>query len=283
MGKKKQKKWVFRTGQKIFLWDGPPPGYQAEYKQDFPNIRVYLAKSKTPTPAVIVCPGGGYGHLAEHEGVPVAKWLNKCGISAFVLKYRIAPYRHPLPYADIRRAISHVRFNAPRYNLFSNAIGVMGFSAGAHLCAYAGVSFDNGLEDDCDPEERMSNRPDFMVLGYPVISFIHVPHEGTVKNLIGENASEDEKKAVSIETLVRKDTPPAFVFHSEEDPSVNVSHTTRLVDVLREKEISVESHYFANRPQHGVGLAQKDEKLGLWTKLCEVWIKETVEEIMKEN
>jgi acetyl esterase/lipase len=279
MVKAKKNKKRFHAGQKIFLWEGPPPGYNASYQQDFPNIRVYLVKSKQPTPGVIICPGGGYTHLAEHEGEPIARWLNKIGISAFVLQYRLAPYRYPLPYADIRRAIAHVRFNAPRYNLQSNPIGVMGFSAGAHLCACSGVLFDNGILDDTEPEERMSNRPDFMILGYPVVSFIQKTHQGSIHALLGESPSLEEKSDVSIEKLIREDTPPTFVFHTEEDPAVDISHTVALVAALREKGVSVESHCFSNRPQHGVGLAENDKKLGLWTTLCEAWLEETVDQL----
>ncbi len=269
---KHYKKKRVQRGKKIYLWDGPPPGYNAAYGQDFPSILPYLVKSKTPTASVIVCPGGGYEKLAEHEGIPVAEWLNSIGISAFVLNYRVAPYRYPHPYTDLRRAIAHLRFNAPRYHLDPSLIGVLGFSAGAHLCGLSGYLFDDGIADDCEPEERMSNRPDFMVLCYPVVSFVEAEHEGSVNHLLGENADYALREAVSVHKHVRKETPPAFIWHTVEDESVSSVHSLLLMQALIQQGIEIEAHFFSDRRQHGLGLAEKDKKVSTWTQLCAKWL-----------
>src|SRR5450631_4604512 len=173
------------------LWPGGAPGAQGTEDIDKPSLAPYLVPAGRGTgTAVIVCPGGGYGHLAmDHEGDQVAKWLNSLGVSAFVLKYRLGPkYHHPVELGDAQRAIRTVRSKATEYRLMPDRIGIMGFSAGGHLASTAGTHFDAGDAGAADPIDRLSSRPDFLVLCYPVISFGAFAHQGSRRNLLGENA-----------------------------------------------------------------------------------------------
>ncbi len=138
----------------------------------------------------MVAPGGGYGALAmDHEGRQVAAYFNAMGVAAFVLKYRLGPkYRHPVELGDAQRALRLVRTRAQEFGVNAARIGLMGFSAGGHLAATAGTRFDAGNASAADPIDRASSRPDFLILGYPVITFeAGVTHAGSVRNLLGEN------------------------------------------------------------------------------------------------
>jgi acetyl esterase/lipase len=177
----------------INLWPDGVPAAVGKEPADIPTLTAFLApKDKATGAAVIVCPGGGYSHLADHEGRPVAEWLNTLGISAFVLKYRVGPrYHHPQPLQDAARAIRTVRARASEWQLDPNRIGILGFSAGGHLAATIGTHFDAGKADAADPVERVSSRPDLMILTYPVITMREFTHAGSKRMLLGENAPED--------------------------------------------------------------------------------------------
>ena len=170
--------------QEILLWESGAPGALGQAETDKPSITVYRAPRGNSGTAVIVAPGGGYGGLAiEHEGRQEAYWFNAMGITAFVLRYRLGPrYRHPIQLGDAQRAIRTVRARAAEFNIFSDRIGMMGFSAGGHLTATAGTHFDGGISDAADPVDRVSSMPNFLILAYPVISFDPaVAHAGSVK------------------------------------------------------------------------------------------------------
>src|SRR5919202_4288148 len=160
------------AGASIILWPGGAPGAVGNTPEDIPTLTPYLPpKEKATGAAVVVCPGGGYTHLAEHEGAPVAEWLNTIGVAAFVLKYRLGPrYHHPAPLQDAARAIRTVRARAGEWGLDPKRIAILGFSAGGHLASTAGTHFDAGRPDAEDPIERVSSRPDRMILAYPVIA-----------------------------------------------------------------------------------------------------------------
>ncbi len=160
-----------------------------------PSLTVWLPPSEKATgAAVVVCPGGGYGMLAvDHEGTQVAQWLNSLGVAAFVLKYRLGPrYHHPAMLHDASRAIRTVRAGASRWGLDPHRIAIMGFSAGGHLASTAGTHFHAGKPDASDPIERVSSRPDRLILIYPVIA-LATPHghAGSLRNLLGENPAKD--------------------------------------------------------------------------------------------
>ena len=156
------------------LWPGGAPGAVGTEDVDKPSITIYLPPAeKAQHSAVVICPGGGYAHLAmDHEGKQIAEWLNARGVAAFIVKYRLAPrYHHPAPLQDAQRAIRTVRSRAAEFDIAPDRIGIWGFSAGGHLASTAGTHFDAGNPQSEDPVERVSSRPDFMILCCPVISF----------------------------------------------------------------------------------------------------------------
>jgi acetyl esterase/lipase len=172
----------------ILLWPDGAPAALGSDDSDKPSVTVYLARQPNGT-AIVVAPGGGYGNLAaNHEGRQVANLLNAAGVTAFVLKYRLGPrYHHPVELGDAQRAIRLVRARAAEFGILGDRIGMLGFSAGGHLTATAGTRFDTGRADAPDPIDRVSSRPDFLVLAYPVISFDPaITHSGSVRNLLGD-------------------------------------------------------------------------------------------------
>src|SRR5271166_6114900 len=199
--------------QVITLWPAGAPGAKGnDPEQDIPTLTVWLAKPETATgAAVVVCPGGGYGMLAsDHEGRQVAEWLNSLGVSAFVLKYRLGPrYHHPAMLQDAGRAIRTVRALGRKWGVDPNRIAILGFSAGGHLASTAGTHFDAGKPDAADPVDRLSCRPDFMVLVYPVISFTApFTHKGSRSNLLGKTPDAGLEENLSNEKQVTAQTPP---------------------------------------------------------------------------
>src|SRR3954468_1084588 len=176
--------------QEILLWENGAPGALGQADTDKPTITAYRAPRGSSGTAIIVAPGGGYGALAmEHEGRQWAYWYNAMGVTAFVLKYRLGPrYHHPIELGDAQRAIRTVRARAAEFAIVPDRIGMMGFSAGGHLASTAATHFDAGNSDSPEAIERVSSRPDFLILGYPVISFDPaVTHTGSLRNLLGDN------------------------------------------------------------------------------------------------
>ena len=258
----------------IILWPDGAPAAVGKEPADVPTLTAFPApKDKATGAAVIVCPGGGYSHLADHEGRPVAEWLNTLGISAFVLKYRVGPrYHHPQPLQDAARAIRTVRARASEWQLDPNRIGILGFSAGGHLAATIGTHFDAGKADAADPIERVSSRPDLMILIYPVITMREFTHAGSKRMLLGENAPEDLVKLLSNDEQVTKETPPAFLIHTADDPGVPVENSLRFAAALRKAKVPVEIHVYENGP-HGFGLGLKDPILATWPQRCAEWLR----------
>ena len=258
----------------IILWPDGAPGAVGKEPSDIPTLTVYAAPNEKATgAALIVCPGGGYSHLADHEGQPVAEWLNTLGITAFVLKYRFGPrYHHPAPLQDAARAIRIVRARATEWQLNRNRIGILGFSAGGHLASTIGTHFDSGKADAADPIDRQSSRPDLMILIYPVITMREFTHAGSKRMLLGENAPEDLVKLLSNDEQVTKDTPPAFLVHTADDPGVPVENSLRFAAALRKAKVPVEIHVYEHGP-HGFGLGGKDPILSTWPQRCAEWLR----------
>ncbi|MES1258547.1 MAG: alpha/beta hydrolase, partial [Acidobacteriota bacterium] len=206
------------------LWQGAAPGAQGTEDRDIPTLTAYLPRTSAPgMTAVIVCPGGGYGALAmNHEGRQVANYLNSLGIAAFVLKYRLGPrYHHPIELGDAQRALRTVRAHAAEWRIAPDRIGIMGFSAGGHLASSASTHFDAGKAAAPDVIDRVSSRPDFAILGYPVISLVAPwTHQGSKKNLLGDNPDPELAKSLSGEYAVTAQTPPTFIFHTNGDTGV---------------------------------------------------------------
>jgi len=209
---------------------------------------------------------------ADHEGKPVALWLNSIGISAFVLDYRVAPYRHPAPLWDAQRAIRYVRSHAGEWNIDRIRVGILGFSAGGHLASAAGTHYDKGNHVAEDKVDQESSRPDLMVLCYPVISFIKFAHQGSASNLLGADASEDIRRLLSSELQVTADTPPAFLWHTSDDAGVPVENSLQFASAMSSHHVPVELHAFQSG-RHGLGLAEEHPEAYVWPRLCELWLR----------
>ncbi len=264
------------AAEEFVLWkDGAPNAVGTEVK-DIPKLLLYPApESSRNGTAVVVCPGGGYGGLAmDHEGDQIGKWFQSIGVSAFILDYRHRGkgYGHPNPLLDVQRAIRTVRANAAKWNVQPDRIGVMGFSAGGHLASTAGTHFDAGKPDSSDPVEKMSCRPDFMILCYPVIMFdSEKTHRGTQQNLLGENPSKELVDSYSNEKMVTDKTPPTFIFQTDEDTPVPAENAVSFYLALRKHKVPAEMHIFQKGP-HGVGLAQGQPGNEIWPELCRIWM-----------
>ena len=264
------------TPETVLLWPNGAPGAVGVDDADRPSITIYRpeASGRVPT-AVIVCPGGAYGHLAmDHEGKQVAEWLNHLGVTAVVLKYRIAPrYHHPAPMLDAQRALRYVRSHAADYGVAPNRIGIWGFSAGGHLASTTGTHFDSGDSKAPDPIDRSSSRPDFMILAYPVINLTEwFAHKGSRDNLLGTNPDPKLAYDLSSEQHVTAETPPAFLFHTDEDPTVPSENSVAFYLAMRRAKVPAEIHIYEHG-KHGVGLAQNDPVLSTWPARLSDWMR----------
>jgi acetyl esterase/lipase len=209
----------------------------------------------------------------DHEGVQVAQWLNSQGIYAFVLKYRLGPrYHHPAMLQDAQRAIRTVRSRAAQIGIGPRRIGIMGFSAGGHLASTAATHFDEGNAQAAEAVERASSRPDFAVLGYPVISLVEFVHAGSRANLLGENPDPKLVEFLSSERQVTPQTPPVFLFHTNADTGVPPENSVLFYLALRKAGVPAEMHIYENGP-HGVGLAWSDLILSSWPARLADWLR----------
>jgi len=251
------------------IWQQEAPLAQGE---DQPQITPYLVPSDTITAAMVILPGGGYSMRASHEGEPIALWLNGLGISAFVVDYRVAPYQHPAPLFDAQRSIRYVRHHASEWNIDPHRIGILGFSAGGHLASTVGTHYDSGSPDSPDPIERVSCRPDAMVLCYPVISFGEYRHNGSMSNLIGEDAPTALREYLSNELQVTEQTPPTFLWHTADDAAVPVENSLLFAAALSQNRVPFDLHIFESG-RHGLGLALEHPEAHNWTTLCERWLR----------
>jgi acetyl esterase/lipase len=261
--------------QEIPLWEGGAPGALGTADADKPTLTIYRAPRVANGTGVIVAPGGGYGALAmDHEGRQVAYWFNAMGVSAFVLKYRLGPrYHHPVELGDAQRAIRIVRTRAQEFGVLTDRIGMMGFSAGGHLTATAGTHFDAGKAGAADPIDRASSRPDFLILGYPVISSDPaIAHAGSFRNLLGEHPDPRLLEDLSNELRVTPETPPTFLFHTDADTGVPAENSVRFYLALRKAKVPAEMHIFETGV-HGVGLALNDPSLSAWPTLLMNWLR----------
>jgi len=233
-------------------------------------------KEKATGAAVVIFPGGGYSILAmEHEGHAYAKWLNERGIAGIVVKYRVGGglgYQYPVPFLDARRAIRTVRANAEQWNIKPDHIGVMGSSAGGHLASLCATSFNDTLENETsDAIDKLSARPDFAILCYPVITMTEIGHSGSRKNLAGENASPELLEKLSTEKAVTKNTPPTFLLTTSDD-GVDCRNSMLFAAACRENKVPVSLHMF-EKGGHGYGLKGKGN-LATWPDLLDAWLKD---------
>src|SRR5262245_15019923 len=215
---------ILQEPQTIKLWQGKAPGALGDADEDTPTLTIYMPPATTGPPAgVVVPPGGGYrSRSMNKEGRLPASYLNSLGIAAFVLKYRLGPkYHHPVELGDIQRAVRTLRSRAAEWHLDASRIGVMGFSAGGHLAATVSSRHDEGNASATDPIDRVSSRPDFAILGYPVITFTEAwTHQGSKTMLLGDKPDPALARSLSAETQVTAKTPPTFLFHTNADTTV---------------------------------------------------------------
>jgi acetyl esterase/lipase len=237
----------------------------AENKPDLPvpTLTVYRPKeSGLARSAVVICPGGGYGHLAmEKEGHEIARWLADSGVIGAVLQYRLPPKNgREAPLNDARRALEIMRENAAAWGLKPDHIGIMGFSAGGHLAAAASVQLKQG-------------GPNFSVLIYPVISMTkETTHPGSRQNLLGSDPTDELVQRYSSELAVNAHTPPAFLIHTSDDP-VKVENSLLYYHALQGAGVNVEMHIFA-RGGHGYGMRKPELPVGSWPQLLLAWMED---------
>jgi acetyl esterase/lipase len=261
----------------VVLWPNGAPGALGAGDGDVPKMYVYPATGSGTHTAVIVMPGGGYTHLAiEKEGGAEARWLNEHGVTAFVLEYRLGPrYHFPSPMLDGARAMRYVRSHATELEVAKDRIGLWGFSAGGHLAAYLATVHDGGTAGAPDPIERVSDRPDFVVVSYGRFSMDEaIPRKTNMEGLLGDRPTQAMMDAVSVVKLVTKDTSPCFIYSTSADQTVNSMNATALYDALKRANVPVELHIF-ERGGHGTGMAQglKDlSELAIYPTLLANWM-----------
>lgn len=249
---------------------------QSTSQVSIPTLSVFLPKEiKQNQTAVVILPGGGYSHLAiDKEGTKVAEWLNTLGIAAFVLKYRlpnnlIMTNKVVGPLQDAQEAIRIVRLNAAIWNIDPNKIGIMGFSAGGHLASTLSTHYDERVYET---SSKISARPDFSLLIYPVISMQNdITHKGSQTNLLGENPSQQDIDSFSNEKKVTPQTPPAFLIHATDDGAVMAENSVNYYLALKKNGVTAELHLY-EKGGHGFGLGVNDTSK-FWTKACEEWLK----------
>ena len=261
------------------LWPDGAPGAKGDKDGDKPTLTIYLpAKEKATGAAVVIFPGGGYGHLAmDHEGHQIARWLNSFGVAGFILKYRhrnsSAGYGHPAPLQDAQRAIRMVRSRAKQWNVDPGRIGIIGFSAGGHLASSAGTHFQNRYSDAKDAIDQNSCRPDFMILVYPVISFTEqYTHIGSRNNLLGKNPDRNLVENLSNEKQITPETPPTFLVHANDDRGVPPENSIYFYLALRKAKVPAEMHIY-ERGGHGFGPGTKHGPVSSWMTRCADWMR----------
>ncbi|MBT8037785.1 MAG: alpha/beta hydrolase [Verrucomicrobiae bacterium] len=264
--------------KEVPLWESAAPGSKGQMPRDIPTLTHFPAPEKNNTgAALVICPGGGYGGLAAHEGKGYAEFLQMHGINAFVLKYRLgsAGYRHPVMLGDAARALRTVRANAEAWKIDPHKIGIMGSSAGGHLASTLLTHFDAGDATSKDPIERVSSRPDLGILCYAVISMGPLTHRGSKRNLLGADPSAELIKLLSNELQVTSETPPTFLWHTASDSSVKVENSLAFAAALSKAKVPFALHVY-EKGRHGIGLAARApyKNAHPWAADLLYWLKE---------
>ncbi len=250
-----------------------------------PVLLAYLPEKRdSANTCVIICPGGGYARLAvDHEGYLVAQEYNKRGVTAFVLKYRLpkdascVENTETVALMDAQQAIKLIRDRADEFKINPDNVGIMGFSAGGHLASSLGTHYSVPLIPN---KENTNLRPNFMVLGYPVISFSDsLAHKGSRENMLGKNASEEKKILYSNELQVTAATPPTFLIHATDDKSVKVENSIQFFLALQKNKVPSEI-LLVQKGGHGFGLHNAAEPID-WFSQVFVWMK--ANKIIKGN
>ena len=259
------------------LYPDGTPGAKGEGPDHHPALTWYPADATNNTGvAVVVCPGGGYGmHAINHEGHQIAEWLNGFGVSGVIVEYRMSKggYRHPVPLQDAQHAVRTVRARAAGYGIDPAKIGIIGFSAGGHLASTVITHFDAGAPASTDPVERMSSRPDFAILCYPVIAFDEpFTHAGSHHNLLGKDASPELIRALSTDKQVTPQTPPTFILQTDADTVVPAENAVAFYLALRKAKVPAELHIY-QPGRHGLGLAQGVTGVEQWPDALKAWLR----------
>lgn len=273
--------------QVIPLWPEGVPGLKANptpeqtdgqgryWNIHHPSLTVYLPpEGKANGTAFVLASGGGYQRVAIGlNGGEVTRWLNSIGVTVFVLKYRAMEYGHPAPLQDALRAMRVVRSRASEWKIDPKRIGMIGGSAGAHLTASAGTLFDAPEGKTGADLDKVSGRPDFMILIFSVITMQDpVGHGASRKNLLGENPSAELKRRLSVDEQVTKDTPPTFLVHSSEDTTAVVENSLLFYQAMQKAKAPIEMHLYPKGP-HGSGMDPRLGPTAEWPKHCESWMR----------
>jgi acetyl esterase/lipase len=262
-------------GQIEYLWPDGAQGAVGTEEQDKPHLEIFGASGPGMHTAVVVCPGGGYTHLAyEKEGTRIAEWLNLRGITAFVLTYRLSPrYHYPAPMLDGHRSVRWVRSHAREFNIAPDRIGMWGFSAGGHLVGMMGTHFDGGHAQAADPIERVSDRPDFVISSYGALTLKDgVAKPTALVPLVGGPLTPEQKDELSPDKHVTAMTPPYFLYATTPDQSVPVLSSVEFYTALVRAGVPAEMHIFQEGP-HGTALGQSYLELSAWPEMLENWLR----------
>jgi acetyl esterase/lipase len=261
----------------IPLWPNGAPGALGTSSNDIPTLTPYLCESNATGAAMVICPGGGYAHLAPHEGNDYALWLNRHGVTCFVLKYRLGSsgYHHPAMLNDASRAVRWVRAHADDYKIDSHRVGIMGSSAGGHLAATLLTHFDLGDTNSTDKIEQQSSRPDLGILCYAVITMKESTHGGSKRNLLGTNPPPELVTLLSNELQVTTNTPSCFLWTTFEDKTVPMENTLLFAEALRKNHVPFDLHVY-QKGAHGMGLNDKSPFAHPhpWAGDCLFWLKQ---------
>jgi acetyl esterase/lipase len=262
-------------GQIEYLWPLGAPGAIGNGDEDKPRLEIFSGFGSGPHAAVIVCPGGGYTHLAyEKEGTRIAEWLNLRGITAFVLTYRLGPrYHYPAQILDGERSVRWVRSQARHLSVDPGKIGMWGFSAGGHLVGIVGTHFDDGNPQAPDPIDRVSDRPDFVISSYGGLTLeAGIAKPRAMAALLGDNPSPELIDDMSPDKHVTARTPPYFLYATTTDQAVPVLSSVEFYTALVRAGVPAELHIFEQGP-HGTALAQGYPALSAWPELLENWLR----------
>ncbi len=253
--------------QTFKLWDNVPG-----LCEETPVLDYYPAQNKVTDATVVILPGGGYGMRAPHEGEGYALYFNSIGMDAFVCQYRVSPHCFPLPLLDSRRAIRFVRANAEKFGINKDKIAIMGSSAGGHLAALTSTYTRPIDFEGADEIDNQSPAPNATILCYPVICSPDslVAHVGSYDNLVGKG-NHAQSVRFSCDKLVSETTPPAFVWHTSDDQTVNVANSLRYGEALRNHNILFELHVFPSG-KHGLGLAPNSPYVARWADMLKAWL-----------
>jgi len=243
-------------------------------------LELYLISGEESRPMILVIPGGGYDHISNAEGEPVAIRYNAEGFHTAILKYRVSPYKFPAQLLDVSAAMNHLRDNCDNYKIKKNKICVLGFSAGGHLAGSLAVHYNSPLIRE-HLKITADIRPDACILCYPVISGLKYAHEGAFKNLLGDEEDLELRTFLSLEKQVHSDVPPTFIWHTIDDKSVSFQNSLSYFNALTENNINCELHLFSAGP-HGLSLASEVEnnkkgieysRVGKWVEMSLSWLK----------